>query len=182
MQLKFKSLSIFILGIICVEGYSQLKTPLIIQSGMVIQRNHEIPLWGEGVSNKLLRAKLNGAADSTTISTDVYVGDVWIASGQSNMQMELKNSDPPDSEIDPNDNEEIRQFMVNRSLKNTAAKDVPTGSKWTPATSVNTGNFTAIGFYFSKYLYAHLDIPIGIINASYGGTRIELDEQWYAWI
>ncbi|MDA3823146.1 MAG: Ig-like domain-containing protein [Bacteroidales bacterium] len=204
MQLRLKSLFIFFLGLICVEGSSQLKTPLIIQSGMVIQRNHEIPLWGEGNSNKIVKAELNGEADSTTISsdknwslslpamqaggpytlriesedeelvyTDVYIGDVWIASGQSNMQWTLKDSDPPDAEIDQNDNQEIRQFIVNRSLQNTPAKDVPSGSIWTPATTAYTGDFTAVGYYFSKYLYAHLDIPIGIINTSYGGTRIE---------
>jgi len=205
MQAGIKSLLILIiLGITFGDSYSQLKTPLIIQSGMVIQRDQEIPLWGEGQSNKLVKADLNGISDSITvfsddtwrlslpameaggphtltiqseeeelIYTDIYIGDVWIASGQSNMKMTLEESDLPDSEIDTTDNHQIRQFMVNRSLKNTAAEEVPSGSKWTPATMENVGDFSAVGFYFSHYLYDHLDIPIGIINTSFGGARIE---------
>lgn len=196
---------IFIFSALFFFGLSaQLTTPLIIKSGMVVQRDQPIPLWGKGPSNVNVYAILNGAEDSTIISsggewnltlppmsaggpyilsiraeneeltyTDVYIGDVWLASGQSNMQLTLSEAYEPDDEIDTKDNPEIRQFMVARSLKNNTAEEVPAGSSWTPATQGYTGAYSAVGYYFAKYLYAYLDIPIGIINTSYGGTRIE---------
>jgi len=104
---------------------------------------------------------------------DVYVGDVWLASGQSNMAMSLSQCSTGAAEISSANNQKIRQFMVVNSLGDEPVDKLPAGSAWTPATSGSVGNFTALGYYFAKYLYADLNIPIGIINTSYGGSRIE---------
>lgn len=183
---------------------SQLQPSRIIQSGMVVQREEVIPLWGTGTPGQQVIVNFHGVIDSTGVDTDgnwyieldpipaggpfavriasgedtirlqdVYAGDVWIASGQSNMAWTLANSLPPDSTINTGNNPAIRHFNVTRTLLNHPANTLPAGSQWEPAFAEYTGDFSAVAYYFSLYLNASLDIPIGIINTSYGGTRIE---------
>ena len=109
----------------------------------------------------------------TLTRTNVYVGDVWLASGQSNMEFTLSGSSNATSEIAAANDQMIRQFKVTKALANEPSNDLPTGCAWTPATSQYAGSFTAVGYYFAKYLKADLGIPIGILNISYGGSRIE---------
>ena len=105
--------------------------------------------------------------------TDIYIGDVWLASGQSNMEWTI-NQLPNASDIITTANyQQIRQFKVPKSLSNEPSDRLPAGSSWTPATSNFVGNFTAVGYFFAGRLREHMDVPIGIINASYGGSRIE---------
>ena len=109
----------------------------------------------------------------TITYTNVYIGDVWLASGQSNMALKLSASTNGTAEASSANNQTIRQFYVNNVLGAEPTTNIPSGSAWTPATSANAGNFTAVGYYFAKYLQADTAIPIGIINASQGGARIE---------
>src|SRR4030042_1881077 len=114
------------------------------------------------------------ASGSTTLTrTNVYLGDVWLAAGQSNMDFKLSQSEGGAAEIAAADNQKIRQFLVQNNLGNEPAEDVPSGSAWTAAVSASAGNFTAVGYYFAKYLQQETRFPIGIINASRGGARIE---------
>lgn len=105
--------------------------------------------------------------------TDLYAGDVWLASGQSNMAFELKNCDNAAAEIAAANSEEIRQLLIKKTLGSTPAEEIPAGSTWRPATSDYAGDFSGVAYYFAKYLHDSLDIPIGIINSSYGGTSIQ---------
>jgi sialate O-acetylesterase len=109
----------------------------------------------------------------TLTYNDVYIGDVWLASGQSNMEMALSQADNSAAEIASANNPKIRQFKIPKTLADEPSDIVPTGSSWTAATTANAGNFSAAGYYFAKALYNDLMIPIGIINTSYGGSRIE---------
>lgn len=116
--------------------------------------------------------EITSGTKSNTYS-DVYIGDVWVASGQSNMEMTVSQSDSAATEIAAANNQMIRQFKIPKTLANEPSDIVPTASIWTAATRGNVGNFTAAGYYFAKALYKELNIPIGIINTSYGGSRIE---------
>ena len=98
--------------------------------------------------------------------TDVYVGDVWFASGQSNMAMQLKDCATGSAEISSANNQKIRQFSVANLLGDNPVNDIPSGSTWIPAVTANVGSFSATGYYFAKFLYADLNIPIGIIHSS----------------
>lgn len=115
---------------------------------------------------------INSGTKTLTYS-DVYIGDVWLASGQSNMELALSQTNDATTEIASANNQLIRQFKIPKTLSNDPSDIVPTGSAWTPATSANVGNFSAAAYYFAKSLYTDLNIPIGIINTSYGGSRIE---------
>lgn len=183
---------------------AQLSSSLLFSSGMVLQRNVDVPVWGDGVSGSWVKVELNGFKDSTLVGasgsweltlppldaggpyvlslysgtesliySDVYVGDVWLASGQSNMAMRLKDCENAAQEIAGSDNPEIRHFYVKTSLGNTPKETLPAGSIWTPATPDFVGEFTGVGYYFARYLQNYLGVPVGILNASFGGTRIE---------
>jgi sialate O-acetylesterase len=113
------------------------------------------------------------SGNTTLTRTDVYLGDVWLASGQSNMEFKLSQSEGGTAEIAVANNQTIRQFLVQNTLGDEPAEDVPSNSAWTAAIAATVGNFTAVGYYFAKYLQQDIGIPVGIINASKGGARIE---------
>lgn len=115
---------------------------------------------------------ITSGAETVTL-TDMYVGDVWFASGQSNMEWTISQLPIASEVIDAANDLEIRQFRVSNSLNSEPTSTVPTNSSWTPATSSYVGNFTSVGYFFAKHLRSTVDVPIGIINATYGGSRIE---------
>jgi sialate O-acetylesterase len=110
---------------------------------------------------------------NTITLKDVYIGDVWICSGQSNMEWPLAAAENADEAIKNARNPKIRLFTV---PKNTADKPV-TGIKgqprWQECNPDTVKNFTAVGFYFGRDLQKVLDVPIGLIHTSWGGTRAE---------
>ena len=111
---------------------------------------------------------------NTIVLRDILIGDVWICSGQSNMvhQMELHNITYAE-EIAKADYPEIRHFYIPTvtDLQN-KHDDLPGGS-WKQANPVNVNRFSAVAYFFAKKIYEKYHIPIGLINASVGGTPIE---------
>jgi len=118
--------------------------------------------------------QLKGKTETKTI-TDVYIGDVWFCSGQSNMELAVSSANNATANIAAANDPLIRQCKVPKGLSNELS-DVLDDSPWTPATSAYVGNFSAVAYYFAKELHklnAYKDVPIGILNVSYGGSRIE---------
>ena len=103
---------------------------------------------------------------------NVLVGEVWICSGQSNMEFQVFKTMNAEKEISTADYPMIRHFGVAQDLSGTPKDDLKQG-KWEVANKENVGNFTAVGYYFARKLYSELKIPIGIINTSWGGTNVE---------
>lgn len=105
---------------------------------------------------------------------DILIGDVWVCAGQSNMehQMKLHNVNYA-AEITNANNAEIRQFKIpNITNLISPQNDLPGGS-WKWADSNNVKDFSAVAYFFAKALYEKYHVPIGIINASWGGIPIE---------
>jgi hypothetical protein len=197
--------SLILTAAACFESPAAIQLSKIFASGMVLQRNVELRVWGTAAPQDTITVSFMGPnvvtiADSLgkwsadlppksaggpsvmTISTrnqtitlsDVYVGDVWVASGQSNMEMQVNwPIDNSSSIIAAANYQTIRQFKVPKALANDSSEDLPNGCVWTPATSAYVGYFSAVGYLFARELYQDLGIPIGIINTSYGGSRIE---------
>ena len=109
----------------------------------------------------------------TVTLTDMYIGDVWFASGQSNMQWTISQLPIASDVINSANDLQIRQFRVSSTLSNEPSNTIPGNSSWAEATSSFVGNFSAVGYFFAKHLRTHVDVPVGIINATYGGSRIE---------
>jgi sialate O-acetylesterase len=98
---------------------------------------------------------------------NIWVGDVWVCSGQSNMQMQMSRLKDPLPESYP----KIRMFTVRHHVASQPQSDVE--GEWTPAEPATVGNFSAVGYYFGKELHERLRIPIGLINAAWGGSMAE---------
>lgn len=192
----------FLFFIAGIAVNANVRMPLIFADGMVLQRNKPIPVWGWADANEKIEVHFKQqtktiTADATgkwmvkleaenaggpfvlsvkgknqIVLKDVLVGEVWICSGQSNMEFQMYKL--PDFEIQKAqaNNVMIRQFLVAQDLSGTPRVELKEG-KWTNANAENIKDFTAVGYFFAQKLYAELKIPIGIINTSWGGTCVE---------
>jgi sialate O-acetylesterase len=108
---------------------------------------------------------------------DVWIGEVWICSGQSNMERQLgpRSGQQPlvnwEQEAASANYPQIRQFAVARTPSDTPLTD--TNGSWDVCSPQTVPNFTAVGYYFGRDLHRHLKVPIGLIHTSWGGTPAE---------
>jgi sialate O-acetylesterase len=184
---------------------ADVRMPGIFTDHAVLQRNAPIKIWGwadrgERVTVYLNNVKRSVIADQTgrwlivmeeiaaggphelvvkgknTIRfTDILIGEVWLCAGQSNMQFVVKNTASV-SEATPKANfPAIRHFKVKEKIAAAPSDDIA-GGAWTVCSPETVQSFTAVGYFFAKQLNQDLNVPVGIINASWGGTYIE------AWI
>ncbi len=112
------------------------------------------------------------SGDQTLTLSDVLVGEVWLCSGQSNMEWTVSRSNNPDQEIANAKHPLIRHIKPARNpqmMPQEAFKD----AKWTVCSPETVANYTAVGYFFARHLQAELNVPIGLLNCSWGGTRIE---------
>ena len=173
-----------------------------IQSHAVLQRDKPIPVWGTAAPGEKVAVTFAGKTTATTADksgawrvdlpalpatskpadlviagtntitlTDIVVGEVWLASGQSNMEQMVDESFDASLDIPSS----VR-FPLIRHLKveNQGGYEPMTTAKgaWQLPSAETTGGFTAIGWYFALALHHRLDVPIGIIHSSRGGSRL----------
>ncbi|MDI6402691.1 sialate O-acetylesterase, partial [Balneolaceae bacterium ANBcel3] len=114
------------------------------------------------------------ASDTSIILNDILVGDVWVCSGQSNMELQMSWVAPLYKEvIEGQHHPHIRQFLVPKVVDfNTEQKDLPEG-EWVPASVEAIRDFSAAAYFFARDLFAQNGVPIGLINSSYGGSPVE---------
>lgn len=129
------------------------------------------------VSLKPLKASSEGRTmtirgKNTVSLSDVLVGEVWLCSGQSNMEWSVAQSDRPQEEIAAGNHPRIRHIKIPHRPSMQPEKDVPSDG-WKAATPQTVGSFTAVGYFFARNLQKELDVPIGLIGSNWGGTRIE---------
>ncbi len=176
--------------------------PLFTENA-VLQRNAPLSVWGTSKPGETVTVRFAGqtgsaqtdesghweaelaplAAEKTgrdfivesvsgkIVLSDVVVGEVWLCSGQSNMEWPLKHDPHADSLLAESAFPLIRQFKVKNNSQEQPSSDVE--GLWVLCAPDTAGAFTAVGYYFARELQAALDVPIGIINASWGGTKIE---------
>ena len=183
---------------------AKVKLPALISDGMVLQREQPVKIWGtadagESVSVTFMKKKYAATADnnghwSVTLPSmkaggpylmrindiklnDILIGDVWLCSGQSNMELPVSRvTDMFATEINEYSNERIRQIIVPKVYNFHAPQETLSATSWKPMTQENVMNFSALAYFFAKEMYEKTKVPVGIINSSWGGTPIE------AWI
>ena len=177
-----------------------VKLPQLFQNGMVMQRNQPIPVWGtadkgETVTITFLKKTYGTTADANgkwridlpkqkaggpytmTVNDktidDILIGDVWIVSGQSNIDTNLERIYPQyGKELDDYKNDNIRLFHVNNRYVTERQADVlPTS--WKYCNKDNAWHFSAVGYFLGQKMYNDTKVPQGIIQASMGGTDIQ---------
>lgn len=187
-----------------IAVFGQVKLPKLISDGMVLQRNSKIKLWGWASEGEPITIKFNGQEYKTTANgngdwsvslselekggpytmaiegsnniqlKEIYVGDVWLASGQSNMELSMDLVEPLYAEEIANaSNPEIKFFEVPTSYHFEEAKYDLEGGVWEAVTPETIRQFSAVAYFFAKDLYEKYNIPIGIINSSLGGSPAE---------
>lgn len=109
---------------------------------------------------------------NTLTVKDVLFGEVWVCSGQSNMEWPLAASYQAPVEIAASTDPLLRMFTVQKAVTDTPQEEVAGGS-WQSASPATAGGFSAVGYYFAKALRKSLGVPVGMIHTSWGGTRIE---------
>jgi Domain of unknown function (DUF303). len=108
----------------------------------------------------------------TKIYSDVLFGEVWLCSGQSNMQFKVSQVVNAKYEIHRADNPLIRQVSIHDKLS-FKPEPIVDSTQWVMSSPQTTGEFTAVGYFFAKNIYERLHVPIGIINDNWGGSQIE---------
>ena len=187
---------------LCTAVNADVKMPAVFNSNMVLQRDMNTPVWGwaapgEAITvtiaeqTKKVTAAPNGdwsvrldpvqaggpytltVKGKNTLKFDnVLFGDVWICSGQSNMGFRLRSANNAEKEIAAANFPKIRLMTVNCVSKAVPQKDVSV-VPWAECSPQNAGSFSAVGYFFGRKLYQELNIPIGLINNSWGGATCE---------
>jgi sialate O-acetylesterase len=118
--------------------------------------------------------QVNGAGESQQVR-DVLVGDVFLCTGQSNMQLSVRRAANAEAEIAAATDGEIRELAIDRVASPTQLTSFSTPVSWKVASPQTAGDFSASCFYFARELRKHVKVPIGLVTAAWGGTR---DRGW----
>jgi len=186
-----------------VSGFADVRPAKIFADSMVLQRGIKIPVWGWAANNEKITVQFNKQSKTITAGNDgrwridldaekeggpyqllikgnntmalnnVMVGDVWICSGQSNMEWTVDNSLNSTEEIAAASFPMIRHIKITNAVGDKPWEDIGKNSGWKTAVPANVANFTAVGYFFARELYKQLKVPIGLINTSWGGTDVE---------
>ncbi len=184
-------------------GHAEVKLHPLFTDNMVLQRDKPLVVWGSaapaeqvtvqiGTQSKSVAASADGAwkltlnAMPATFQTgfevqgenkislkNVAVGDVWVCSGQSNMAWTVANSNDAAAEISAANYPQIRILTVPQKIAATPQTDFAAKVAWQAASPQSIPNFSAVGYFFGREVQQALDVPIGLINSSRGGTIAE---------
>src|SRR3989339_573478 len=108
---------------------------------------------------------------NTIILKNILICEVWICSGQSNMEFPLKKTNDAEKEIAQADLPSIRIFIVKRTCASDMQEDCK--GKWQVCSPKTVGDFSGVAYYFGKNLNKELEVPIGLIQATWGGSPAE---------
>ena len=111
------------------------------------------------------------AGNDSIVIDDVLVGDVWLASGQSNMEWRLQDADGGAQAAANAHDDKLREFKVPTSWSWTAERELA-GGAWASADAQHAGRFSAVAYFFARELRQSVGVPIGIVNSTWGGSAI----------
>jgi sialate O-acetylesterase len=117
-------------------------------------------------------AELSISGRNTIVLRDVLIGEVWLCSGQSNMEWSVSRSAHAEREIAAANFPLLRHVKIARTVAEQPADRVQT-TGWQGTTPDTVGAFTAVGYYFARDIHRRLGVPVGIVNSSWGGTPVE---------
>jgi sialate O-acetylesterase len=113
------------------------------------------------------------SGDRSQTLADVLLGDVWLCSGQSNMQFSVRGALDSRAEAATSTNDRIRSLTIERTIATTPLAEFPTAPKWSIAGPETTPNFSAVCYFFVRELQKSVNVPQAIITSAWGGSKIE---------
>ena len=191
----------FLLALSLGAARAEVRLPAMFSDNMVLQREQAVPVWGWADDGEVVTARFRGQSvvattanrhwrvalkrlkpggpDTLSVSskagtlqfTNVLVGDVWVCSGQSNMEFPLKNSFEPEADLAAATNAQIRLFNVGKNRLESPTTGIK--STWQTLSPGSVGGFSAVGYYFGRDLQRAQRVPIGLIGTYWGGTPAE---------
>ena len=190
------------LAVLCGCGAAEaLQLPRLFSDNMVLQQGTSVPIWGWGREGETVTVEMQNEKVSTKVKDghwlvrlanlkaggpytltivgdkavrlqNVLVGEVWLASGQSNMEFPLKKSFAAEGDIAKSANPMIHLLNVPRARSDSPLEDI--GASWTECNPDTVANFSAVEYYFARDLQQALHVPVGVIESSWGGTPIDV--------
>lgn len=187
--------------LLSAPAWADVRLPAVISDNMVLQAEAKANVWGWADPGEKVTAKFGGQSLSTEADTsgawsikfdemkpgttgelaisgknaltikNVLVGEVWVCSGQSNMEFVTRNAVNAAQEIAEAKFPEIRMFTVKRDASTEAKQDCM--GKWEVCSPETVGAFSAVGYFFGRKLHQDLKVPVGLIHTSWGGTPAE---------
>jgi len=185
-----------------LNSSAEVSLPKIFSSNMVLQQGIEVPVWGWAGPGERVVVTFNNSTKRTRAGDDgkwevrlpaqeyggpftltvkgvntityenVMVGEVWVCSGQSNMEMRVDNSNNAEEEVRNAKYPDIRLFTVPKTIAQFPEDDINSG-EWVECSPETVGGFSAVGYFFGRELYKKLNVPIGLLHTSWGGTVAE---------
>ena len=194
--------SFIVLLLIQLTAIANVTLPHIFADNMVLQRNAPVNVWGWSDPGEKIRVRFHNQVKSTKADKSgnwkiildpepaggpfefevsgrnsillkgVLVGEVWICSGQSNMEFALRAAMNAKDEIKAASYPEIRELRVAKNTSFVPLKDI-TPASWKICSPDTAGSFSAVAFFFARKLQETLKVPVGLIHTSWGGTNVE---------
>ncbi len=206
MRLNLLRLSVPLL-VVTATALADVRLPAVLTDHMVIQRGLPVHVWGRADLGEAVSVSFRGQSATTTPDdlgrwsvflpagdaggpftltvkgkneidySDVLVGDVWVASGQSNMEFTTKQAVHAGEELARADHPQIRLFFVDRTVSAYPMSDLKASTsdaqRWTACSPESVKDFSAVAYFFGLHLQEHEHVPIGLISTSWGGTPAE---------
>ena len=188
------------------QSFALVKPNSLFSNNMVLQRGVSVPIWGTANDDEKVTVEFNGqkvttvakdgkwkvnlkalkanskpqtmtnSGENTIKIENILVGEVWVCSGQSNMEMSISSAWPKPitnvrEEIANANYPEIRQYHIAKKASDTLVSDANT--TWVVCDTTSVKDFTAVGYFFARDLYKSLKVPIGLLFTAWGGTPAE---------
>ena len=175
--------------------HAEVTLPALLSDHMLIQQNAPVRVWGKADAGEPIKVEFQGqtmaaAADTsghwqvflaptpaggpyelrinTRIIHDVLVGEVWVGSGQSNMELPMTRVQNAETEIAAATVPQLRLFTVKKTVADQPQDDVQ--GSWQECTPSSVKSFSAVAYYFGKEIQQTQHVPVGLIHSSWGGT------------
>ena len=201
MVIRRAALALVLLACVGPVARANVKLPAIFGDHMVLQRGQKIPVWGWADAGEKVTVSIAGQEQSATADkqghwrvelapidavgaiemtvtgantiklSDVLVGEVWVCSGQSNMEMQTQQAMNAEKELAGANDPEMRLFHVQNAAFELPQKDVK--GQWEICTPQSAAPFSAVGYFFGRQLRQNLKVPVGLIESNWGGTPAE---------
>lgn len=182
------------------QAQAAVKPHGMFTDGAVLQRGQKVPIWGTAANGEKVTVRFKGQKVSTVAEggkwmvwlkplspggpynltiqgenkvelKNILVGDVWIASGQSNMEWPLRAAAGGDQAIANSTDAKLRLYQVNKATADSPVREI--NYSWQECGPESVPNFSAVAYFFGRDLRRDLKVPIGLIHTSWGGTVAE---------